>query len=180
MVVLVGDDDAVQLLVEGHAGRPIELPGPVALRAELSQVLPVPAEDLDAIVRPVGDDDVRLVITADAPWAAEFALLVAFAAYFELELQADRCVAAILLDLYAKGIVLDRRVVHVDVENVHVLALRDVREKVLAVLSVVDLARDRLIAARVDQATLNVVAAGRAQFAEMIACLQIENRQAIA
>ena len=70
MVVLVRDHEPVHA-VHDDAGRPVELPLPRALGAELAVEAAVPVEDADAVVAAVGHHDQALGCAADAPGPAQ-------------------------------------------------------------------------------------------------------------
>ena len=70
MVVLVRDHEPVHA-VHDDAGRPVELPLPRALGAELAVEAAVPVEDADAVVAAVGHHDQALGCAADTPGPAQ-------------------------------------------------------------------------------------------------------------
>ena len=70
VVVLVRDHEPVHA-VHDDAGRPVELPLPRALGAELAVEAAVPVEDADAVVAAVGHHDQALGCAADAPGPAQ-------------------------------------------------------------------------------------------------------------
>lgn len=66
-------NDATQV-IHGDAGRPVELSGPSAGRAEAVMENAVRTEDLNAIVAPISNDDITVFVTSHAPRTAQFAL----------------------------------------------------------------------------------------------------------
>ena len=168
MVVLVGDDDAIELVVEGDARRPVELAGTRAVRAELAHELAALVEHLDAVVGAVGDDDVALLVAAHAPRPTELAVAAALAAAVDVEEHlAYLAVGARALDEHVEGAVEYVAAVDEYGDEIGAVEGRTVADRVGAVLLV-----DHVDAVHVLVRSLDVdadrVAADRAHLAQVV------------
>ena len=78
MVVLICDHD-VSFPRHGNPGRPVKLAWPHSFRSKLVHELTVGVKDLNSVVATVTNNDVTLLVAADAPRATELCVARTFA-----------------------------------------------------------------------------------------------------
>jgi hypothetical protein len=80
VIVLVGNNDAIQLIVESDASWSVELTRSCSVAAEFAHEFTTAIEHLNSIVRSISNYYVSLSVTADAPGSTKLAVTAAFTA----------------------------------------------------------------------------------------------------